>query len=148
MPETASELSIGQVAERTGLSVHALRFYEREGVLANPVRRGPGGRRVYTENDVEWLTVCIVLRASGMPLPAIRRYTELVREGAGNEEERLALLRRHRDHVIAQIEQLNRCLDLVNYKVGVYEDHLGRDAPAISAGHRSRPAPEPAATEG
>ncbi|MEV5707920.1 MerR family transcriptional regulator [Actinoallomurus sp. NPDC052274] len=97
MPDSASLLSIGQVAERTGLSVHALRFYEREGVLVDPVRRGPAGRRVYSENDVEWLTVCIILRASGMPLPAIRRYTELVREGDGNEEERLALLRaRHR----------------------------------------------------
>jgi DNA-binding transcriptional MerR regulator len=29
-------MSIGQVAERTGLSVHALRFYENEGIFANP----------------------------------------------------------------------------------------------------------------
>ena len=33
------------MAERTGLSVHTLRFYEREGILASPIRRGPGGRR-------------------------------------------------------------------------------------------------------
>ncbi|MEV5753091.1 MerR family transcriptional regulator [Actinoallomurus sp. NPDC052308] len=138
MPDSASLLSIGQVAERTGLSVHALRFYEREGVLVDPVRRDPAGRRFYSENDVEWLTVCIILRASGMPLPAIRRYTELVREGDGNEEERLALLRAHGERVSAQIGDLTRCLDLVNYKVGVYEDILAdRAAPCrpASSGH-------------
>ncbi|WP_219466047.1 MerR family transcriptional regulator [Nonomuraea rhizosphaerae] len=117
-------LSIGQVAERTGLSVHALRFYEREGILAHPVRRAPGGNRRYTEDDVEWLTLCIVLRASGMPVPSIRRYTELVREGAGNERDRLALLKQHRADVQVQMERLSECLDLINYKVGVYEDIL------------------------
>jgi DNA-binding transcriptional MerR regulator len=93
---TSTELSIGQVAQRTGLSVHALRFYEREGILAHPVRRDPGGRRVYDEQDVDWLAVCIVLRGSGMPLPVIRRYTELVRQGPGNEAERLSVMRQHR----------------------------------------------------
>ncbi len=117
-------MSIGQVAERTGLSVHALRFYEREGLFADPVRRGPGGRRVYTEEDIDWLTVCVVLRGSGMPLPVIRRYTELVRQGPGNEEERLTLMRTHKEQVLAQMGRLNECLDLINYKVAVYEDHL------------------------
>ncbi|WP_433170009.1 MerR family transcriptional regulator [Actinoallomurus sp. CA-150999] len=142
MPQTPSDLTIGQVAERTGLSVHALRFYEREGIFVSPVRRGTGGRRVYSEDDVDWLTVCIILRASGMPLPAIRRYTELVREGAGNEEERLALMRRHQERVTAQIADLTRCLDLINHKVGVYEDVLAeRTGPC----HRA-PAADPAAT--
>lgn len=124
MPKAEQDLSIGQVAERTGLSVHTLRFYEREGVLANPVGRGPGRRRLYSEDDVEWLRLCVILRASGMPLPEIRRYTDLVRQGSGTEEERLALLRRHREHVLAQMDKLTRCLDLITFKVGVYEDHL------------------------
>ena len=110
MSELAEGMSIGQVAERTGLSVHALRFYEREGILPNPVRRGPGGRRVYSEDDLEWLDLCIMLRSSGMPLPAIRQYTDLVRQGPGNEEERLSLLRQHQDNVTAQINQLNGSL--------------------------------------
>jgi len=125
MPEIAPGLSIGQVAVRTGLSVHALRFYEREGIL-HPVRRGPGGRRVYSEQDVEWLAVCTSLRASGMPLAAIRRYAELVSHGPGNEKDRLTLLRQHRQHVTSRIGQLTECLDLISYKVRVYEDHLAQ----------------------
>ncbi|MFJ2738445.1 MerR family transcriptional regulator [Streptomyces sp. NPDC087440] len=117
-------LSIGQVADRTGLSVHALRFYEREGLFLHPVRRQSGGRRVYTDHDVDWLNVCIILRASGMPLPVLRRYTELVREGVGNEPERLALMREQEAQVTAQIAALTESLDLIRYKVGVYEDIL------------------------
>jgi DNA-binding transcriptional MerR regulator len=136
MAEVTARLSIGQVAERTGLSVHALRFYEHEGLFVNPVRRDSGGRRVYTEDDVDWLTVCIILRASGMPLPALRRYTELVRRGDGNEEERLGLLREHRAAVTSQMSRLAECLDLISFKIGVYEDILdsaarGCHAPAV-----------------
>jgi hypothetical protein len=59
-----------------------------------------------------------------MPVPEIRRYTELVRAGAGNERERLALLREHRDRVNTRMDALTRSLDLVNYKIGAYEDIL------------------------
>jgi DNA-binding transcriptional MerR regulator len=139
MAEVTSGLSIGQAADRTGLSVHALRFYEREGILVFPIGRALGGRRVYSEQDMEWLTVCTTLRASGMPLPVIRQYADLVRQGAGNEEERLALLRQHQQQVIGQIRALTDCLDVISSKVGVYEDHLAQgteclDATASSAG--------------
>lgn len=126
MPEAPRGLSIGQVAERTGLSVHTLRFYERAGVLANPVAREVTGRRVYSEQDVEWLEICTKLRSSGMPLAAIRRYADLVRLGPGNEEDRLALLRQHQERVTAQIAELTECLNVISYKVKVYEDSVAQ----------------------
>lgn len=125
-------LSIGQVVERTGLSVHTLRFYEKEGIFLDPIRRAPGGRRVYSEDDVDWLGLCTILRSAGMPLEDIRRYTGLVRAGEGNEPERLALLRRHQERVREQRRQLDRCMDLITFKIGIYEDILASDpAPAL-----------------
>lgn len=124
---TAEVLRIGEVARRTGLSVHALRLYERAGLLAGEVRRDESGRRVYTPWDVEWLGNCVKFRASGMPLAAISRLAELVREGSGNEAERLEMLREHQRHVIAQLAQLHDCLDLINGKVAAYERHLAAD---------------------
>ncbi|MFB6720138.1 MerR family transcriptional regulator [Kribbella sp. NPDC056345] len=117
-------LSIGQVAERTGLSVHALRFYEREGILADPVRRESNGRRVYSEDDVDWLAMCIKFRSSGMPLDTIRRYTELVRQGSGNEQARLDLLRSHQEYITAQLEDLQESLRVITHKVTIYEEHV------------------------
>ncbi|MGW3204092.1 MerR family transcriptional regulator [Streptomyces sp. NPDC001135] len=120
------DLSIGEVAERSGLSVHALRFYEREGLFANPVRRLSNGRRIYHEEDLEWLAICTKLRSSGMSLATIRRYIELARQGPGNEHERLELLRRHESHVEAQIRDLQEALDVMRNKVRIYEDHVAR----------------------
>jgi DNA-binding transcriptional MerR regulator len=132
-------LSIGQVSERTGLSVHALRFYEREGILAEPVRREGNGRRVYSADDVDWLDMCIKFRSSGMPLDTIRRYTDLVRQGAGNEAARLALLKSHQEAVAAQIEELTECLRVITYKVDIYTEHLDQgtaDSLWVSPSHQ------------
>jgi DNA-binding transcriptional MerR regulator len=119
------KLGIGEVARRTGLSVHALRFYEREGLLLSQhVPRGTGGHRRYTPEDVKWLGICIKLRRSGMPLAKIRRFAELVREGPGNEERRLELLREQQRHVENQLAELEECLRIISRKVGVYEQHL------------------------
>jgi DNA-binding transcriptional MerR regulator len=123
------ELGIGDVARETGLSVHALRFYEREGLmLTQKVARGAGGHRRFTEDDVYWLRICIKLRASGMPLAEIRRLAELVREGPGNEQERLELLREQQRRVQQQLVELEECLRVIARKVGVYERQLADGA--------------------
>lgn len=118
------DLSIGEVARRTGLSVHTLRLYQREGLLASPVARNASGRRVYREADVEWLRYCTRFRASGMPPEEIRRFAALVRQGRGNEPERLALLREHEERVRARIAELRESLAVIRHKVGVYEEHV------------------------
>jgi len=129
MTDQPGELTIGQAAERTGLSVHALRFYEREGIYLSRVRRAAGGRRVYREDDVDWLTLCTILRGAAMPLDDIRRYTQLVRASDCNHPERLALLRQHEERVREQQQKLDRCLDLIRFKIGVYQDILAGDTP-------------------
>ncbi|ALO12014.1 MerR family transcriptional regulator [Streptomyces venezuelae] len=138
--ETPAEpLAIGEVAERTGLTVHALRFYEREGLLVGPIRRTAGGRRRYTTLDVDWLLICVKLRESGMPLADLKRFAELVRHGRGNEAERLRLLDAHRQRVDAQIQALEECRSVITWKVGVYAEHLARgEADGLWA-----PTPEP-----
>jgi DNA-binding transcriptional MerR regulator len=119
-----SGLSIGEVAARTGLSVHALRFYERDGLLLCPVHRATSGHRAYTEDDVEWLQICVSFRSSGMPLNTLRRYAALVRDGEGNEGERLSILRQHRDYLEAQLAQLVAFVEVIDLKVNVYEKRL------------------------
>lgn len=142
--DIAPGLSIGQAADRTGLSVHTLRFYEREGLLPGAVRRGSDGRRVYTEDDLEWLEICSSFRASGMPVATIRRYASLVRQGTGNEAERLALLREHEERVTARIDELTRSLGLISYKVKVYSEHLAEG----TAARLWNPLPPPRTGEG
>ena len=141
--DSANGWTIGQAADRTGLSVHTLRFYEREGLLPGAVRRGRDGRRAYTDDDLEWLEICSSFRASGMPVATIRRYAGLVRDGTGNEAERLALLQEHEQRVTTRIGELTRSLDLISYKVKVYSEHLAEGTadrlwnPLPSAGNQA-----------
>ncbi len=125
-------LSIGEVAARTGLSVHVLRKYEREGLLLSPVRRDGAGRRLYDPVDVDWLRNCVRLRESDMPLADIRRYVELVKAGNGTERERIAILQRHRTRLQDRRNAIDGALSLINHKIELYEDHVesgATDAP-------------------
>lgn len=115
---------IGEVAEFVGLSVHALRFYEREGLLIGPIERTGGGRRRYGQVDVDWLRTCVRLRESRMPLADLKRFAALVRSGPGNEADRLALLDAHRARVDAQIDALQEARDVISWKADVYQDKL------------------------
>lgn len=123
----AVTLSIGEVADQTGLSVHALRFYEREELLVGEVVRTSGGRRRYSRTDVEWLQICTRLRESGMPMAQLREFAALVREGPGNEKQRLALLQSHETRIRAQLSALQQCLDVIEHKVNVYQEHVAND---------------------
>jgi DNA-binding transcriptional MerR regulator len=116
--------SIGEVSERTGLSTHTLRFYEKEGLFIEPVRRDTAGRRLFSEQEIGWLRVCCKLRSTGMPLPDIRRYAELVRAGAGTVEERFRILRGHEDRVRAQLADLQDVLATIEAKVAHYASRL------------------------
>ncbi|HVV24770.1 MAG TPA: MerR family transcriptional regulator [Pseudonocardiaceae bacterium] len=117
-------LSIADAAAKTGISTHTLRFYEREGLLTAPVARNGSGWRRYSPKDLEWIVVCTKLRATGMPLRAIRRYAELVRSGPGNEVERLALLEEHQSVLRARLAELRENMELIDYKVDVYKKRL------------------------
>jgi DNA-binding transcriptional MerR regulator len=117
-------ISIAEAAERTGVSVHTLRYYERAGLVVTTVDRTAGGRRRYHQRDLDWIKICTRFRATGMPIRTIRKYAELVIAGRGNEKDRLELLESHRSDVLTTLAELQECLDLIDHKVDVYRGRL------------------------
>ena len=122
--------TIGEAAEKCGLSQHTLRWYERIGLLGQ-IERGGDGRRRFGDRDLEWLSLLTKLRATGMPVRDMQRYAELVRSGAGHEE-RLELLRRHREQIRRDLAARQECLKLLDVKIGSYECRLA-EAPHATA---------------
>jgi DNA-binding transcriptional MerR regulator len=120
---TSAEMTIAEVAERTGLTRHTLRYYERDGLMLG-VGRDNSGHRRYSEDDLGWLELITKLRETGMPVREVRRYAELVRAGDGNEDERLTLLRVHRERVRAQLAAMADHLEAIDMKIGYYEGAL------------------------
>ena len=93
---------IGRVARETGLSVHAIRFYEREGLLAAPVR-SEGKFRVFNQESVRELKFICKAQELGFSLTEIRE---------------LLVLRRTRAQACSHVRQLvSKALGRVSEKI-------------------------------
>jgi DNA-binding transcriptional MerR regulator len=113
-------VSISEAAARTGLSAHALRYYEREGLMLGGVDRASSTHRRYTEADISWVVFLTKLRSTAMPIAKVREYVDLVREGEESTSARLELLLAHRANVLAQLDEITRSLAAIDYKIATY----------------------------
>ncbi|GAA5101714.1 MerR family transcriptional regulator [Haloechinothrix salitolerans] len=105
----AERMQIGEVAERTGLSLRTIRYYEEVG-LVTPSARSQGGFRLYDESDVARLTLVKQMKPLGFHLEEMRELLAAINPGSesshASEAERLARLR----EFAATAEQ--RCAEL------------------------------------
>lgn len=115
------EYTIQEAAECTGLSVHTLRYYERIGLLA-PVNRATNGHRRYTHEDMRRIVFLNKLRATGMPLRQMQRFAAAYQAGDASLRERIELLQAHREKVLAQIDELQQNLTVIEMKIQMYQE--------------------------
>lgn len=134
------DLRIGEVARRTGRSVHTIRWYEKQGLIPDVVR-DRGGRRVYSEYHIGWLDLMERLRWTGMSITQMRRYTGLVRQaGEAALAQRRALLGEHQVRVRENIARWTEALALIDAKVEFYDEWVADGKrPAVDP-HRRIPA--------
>ena len=117
--------AIGQFSKLTGLTGPTLRYYEQEGLLS--VQRDAAGRRIYTEQDVEWLHFIKRLKETGMPIREIRRYAQLRYQGSSTMQERLAMLEEHHQNVLAEQQKLAENLRKLEEKLAFYRQALQKE---------------------
>lgn len=109
MPVMEEHYTVGELAERAGISVRTLHHYDEIGLVV-PSERTPGGYRSYRPADVERLAHVLAYRACGMPLEDIRIALDESGDGL--------------------IDHLTRQLDLINARL----DALGRQRAALKKG--------------
>lgn len=122
MTLTHDGVSISEAAAATGLSTHTLRYYERAGLMLDPVGRASSTHRRYGAADITWVQFLTRLRSTGMPIATIREYTELVRRGDETVGARRELLVRHRLTVLRQLDDITASLAAIDFKIAVYEE--------------------------
>ncbi|AET58898.1 MerR family transcriptional regulator [Paenibacillus terrae] len=111
--------TIKEVADKTGITAHTLRYYEREGIMPS-VKRDAGGNRFYDEESIEGLNFILALRSTGMPLSKIKQYVSLYLEGESTMAARKQILQDHRAKVEEDLRQTIKHLEQINYKLGLY----------------------------
>jgi DNA-binding transcriptional MerR regulator len=114
-------LSIAEAARDRRLSPHTLRYYERAGLL-DAVSRDGGGRRRYTEADLDRVLFLQRMRRTGMPIRRLREYVALAREGESTAAHRLEMLEDHRADVLLRLEELQDALTALDDKIARYRE--------------------------
>jgi DNA-binding transcriptional MerR regulator len=119
----ADTMTIADAARASGLSAHTLRYYERAQLL-DPIDRDDSGHRRYRDQDLERIRFLTKLRSTGMPIRQVRRYAELMKEGDRTNGQRMALLEAHRSAVLAVLEETQRNLSAIEWKINYYRERL------------------------
>jgi len=114
--------TINEVADKFSLSTHTLRYYDKEGLLPF-VLRNKSGNRVFSELDLQWIALICCLKNTGMPIKAMKQYSDWCTQGDRTIDNRKEMLAAHRIQVLQQMEDLRTNLALIDAKLAIYEDH-------------------------
>lgn len=106
-PSLPPDWSVGQVAQRSGCSVSALHFYEREGLITST--RNDGNQRRFGRDTLRRLAFIRAAQMVGIPLATIRvALAELPQQRTPTQADWAVLGARWRGELDARIEQLIR----------------------------------------
>ena len=114
--------TIGQVAEKFGMPISTLRYYDKQGLFPNMER--VSGIRKFGDTEIEALRVIECLKKAGMEIKDIRQFMDWCVEGPATYPQRKAMFEAQRVHMEAELEQMNRTLDMLKFKCWYYEQAI------------------------
>ena len=114
-------MKIAEVSEQYTISSDTLRYYERIGLIP-PVNRSVSGIRDYNETDLKRVEFIKCMRSAGLPIEALIEYVGLVQQGDKTIAARKAILKEQRQQLAARMKEMQKTLDLLDYKISVYEN--------------------------
>ena len=114
--------TIGQVAEKFGMPISTLRYYDKEGLFPNMER--VSGIRRFSEQEIEALRVIECLKKAGMEIRDIKQFMDWCVEGPSTYPQRKAMFEDRKAHMEAEIAHMNRALDMLKFKCWYYEQAI------------------------
>ncbi|WP_149404455.1 MerR family transcriptional regulator [Dictyobacter arantiisoli] len=133
--KTPPHFTLQEVVERSGLSEHTLRYYERIGLLARVQRDSSSGHRRYSAEDVQNIETLACLRTTGMSIEDMRMYFALLQEGKAAAAQQLALFEGQKKALEQELAQKQKHLRYLEQKVAFWKAvQNGDDAKAREIG--------------
>ncbi len=117
-----SMYTIGQVSEKFGLPISTLRYYDKQGLF--PGMERTSGIRKFSDREIEALRVIECLKKSGLEIKDIKQFMDWCTEGSSTYPQRKELFEKQRKTVEAEIEHMNKVLDMIKFKCWYYEQAL------------------------
>lgn len=116
-------MKIAEVSERCGLSTDTLRYYERIGLI-QAVNRNSGGIRDYGEPELKRVEFIKCMRNAGLSIEVLIEYIGLVQQGDSTISARKEMLKEQRKKLVDKMEEMQKTLDLLDYKISIYDNAL------------------------
>ncbi|MBD5400231.1 MerR family transcriptional regulator [bacterium] len=129
-------MKIGEVAKKTGLTEHTLRFYEKAGLMPDVAKRA-GGVRDYGPADMTRLGMIECLKKTGMPLADIKIFIDWCSRGDETIEQRLNMFVERKRVVKQQLADITKTLKIIDFKIDYYSRAM--DAGTLSIYDKDRP---------
>lgn len=117
-------LKIGEVSKRSGISIEALRFYEKSGLL-DRASRTESGYRVYSEEVLDRLAFIKRAQALGFSLDEIKRIIDDARKGESPCDEVREIVRQRMTEIDEKLRELHRFRKELQQTLAVW-DKVGR----------------------
>ena len=114
--------TIGQVSEMFGLPISTLRYYDKEGLFPDMQRES--GIRKFGEKEIEALRIIECLKKSGLEIKDIKQFMQWCMQGNETYALRRDLFLKQNEAVEAEIERMNRVLDMLKFKCWYYEEAI------------------------
>lgn len=115
--------SMKETCDKVGMNYEALKFYCNQGLVPN-VKRDENNRRMFDDRDIAWIQSLTCLKNCGMSIREMKQYLSLCLEGASTIPERKIILEKKREELLKNIEELNACVDYIDWKQQFYDDVL------------------------
>jgi MerR family transcriptional regulator, copper efflux regulator len=113
---------ISELAKKTGLTSHTIRFYEEEGLLdTRHVRRGENNYRYYSEEAIERLMLIKQAQTTGFTIAELKELAEAYDAGSLTTHQQVVSLRRKVDEIGRKIAELERLQTSLTSKLAVME---------------------------
>ncbi|MDR3595843.1 MerR family transcriptional regulator [Clostridium sp.] len=113
-------MTIKEAAEKTGISIDNLRYYERIGLIPE-VPRTESGIRDYDEMAIHWIEFAMRFKKAGVSLEAIREYIQFALQGESAKEARREILLETKAKLEKKLHDINETMDVINYKIDTYD---------------------------
>lgn len=114
--------TIGQISEMFGLPISTLRYYDKEGLF--PGMKRSSGIRKFSETELEALRVIECLKKSGLGIKDIKQFMDWCMAGNETYELRLGMFLKQKAAVEAEIEHMEKMLDMIRFKCWYYEQAI------------------------
>ena len=112
-----------QACKEVNMTYETLKFYCNAGLVPN-VKRDKNNRRIFDENNINWIKSLTCLKNCGMSIKDMQVYLDLCLQGQKTIPQRQDILKLQKEKLIHQLEDIQKSLDYIDHKLDFYQKVL------------------------